>query len=386
MGVENRYEVNNRYDFSFFMGTYSCATTGMCAHCKSHIFSAFWSIATETLPSMITPIIFQMQNLRRQGVYRNLSKHKFSIDEKTFAASEVCKRSTLLQWPEGISCTAGKFSKRYRISKSTVVNWKTIFENPRATFASGRGRPNAIDESAQAEIVATLQQRRNQRDALPLNAAYELINKVVLDTNKRRGKRGADANNEICSSTRKKICKTLDIRKLAPQILTDARKKGCECIRTSYVWGCLLLAYSGNLPAENKWNADATTIIVSENLTGSLVCAIMDDNQTTPVASSSIPDNLNILVKWFGLNNAAGESGPLVLIYAVPSMAEGTFFSAEVVSLASTTYIGEIGHVYFCKSRGGTYAMWKHYYLTITVPTIERSNSIHLNKVSVSFF
>ena len=57
---------------------------------------------------------------------------------------------------------------------------------------------------------------------------------------------------EICQNTRKKILKTLDIRMLAPQILTDARKKACECIRISYIWGCLLLVYSGNLSAENK--------------------------------------------------------------------------------------------------------------------------------------
>lgn len=175
---------------------------------------------------------------------------------------------------------------------------------------------------------------------------------------------------------------TLDIRMLAPQILTDARKKACECIRISYIWGCLLLAYSGNLSAENKWNADATTIIVSESLSGSLVCALSDDD-STPVSSSTIPDNLNILVKWFGLNNAAGESGPLVLIFAVPSMTEATFFSTEVVCLASTSYIGEKGRIYCSKTRGGCPEMWKYYFLYVTIPTIERSNALHLNKKTI---
>ena len=156
---------------------------------------------------------------------------------------------------------------------------------------------------------------------------------------------------EICQNTRKKILKTLDIRMLAPQILTDARKKACECIRISYIWGCLLLACYGNLSAENKLNADTTTIIVSESLSGSLVCALSDDD-STPVSSSMIPDNLNI-IKWLRLNNAAGESGPLVLIFAVPSMTEGTFFSTEVVCLALTAYIGEKGQFYCSKTRGG---------------------------------
>ena len=281
-----------------------------------------------------------------------MSNHKFSVDEKTFAASEVCKRSTLLQWPLGTNCTSGTFGKRYRISRSTITNWTAIFLNPRAVFANDRGRPKAIDESAKAEIVATLKHRSDKRDALPLNATYELIKKVVVDTNERRGKRGPDANIEISQTTTKRIFKTLDIRKLAPQILTDARKKACECIRTSYIWGCLLLAYSGHVPAENKWNADATTIVVGESLSGSLVCAILDGTEKTPVASSTIPDNLNILVKWFWLNNAGGESGPLVLVFAVPSMTEGTYFSAEVPAFASTSFIGETGVIFFSKTRG----------------------------------
>lgn len=321
-----------------------------------------------------------MLNLRRQDVYRDLSKHKFKVDEKSFAASEVCRLTKHLQWPRSAECTVDSFSKRYKISKSTVYHWKVIQKNPRGEFSAGRGRPTVIDKVAESEIIATLKQRTQERDALPVSAAYELINKVVNDTKTRQGKRGADASSEICRNTRKKILKTLDIRMLAPQILTDARRKACECIRISYIWGCLLLAYSGNLSAENKWNADATTIIVSESLSGSLVCALSDDD-STPVSSSTIPDNLNILVKWFGLNNAAGESGPLVLIFAVPSMTEGTFFSTEVVCLASTAYIGEKGRIYCSKTRGGCPEMWKHYFLYVTIPTIERSNALHSNKV-----
>ena len=213
---------------------------------------------------------------------------------------------------------------------------------------------------------------------------------MVVDTNERRGKRGPDANIEISKTTTKRIFKTLDNRKLAPQILTDARQKACECIRTSYIWGCLLLAYSGHLPAENKWNADATTIVVGESLSGSLKCAILDGTEKTPVASSTIPDNLNILVKWFGLNNAGSESGPLVLVFAAPSMTEGTYFSAEVPALASTSFIDETGVIFFSKTRGGTPDMWKEYYLQVTLPTIRRSNAFNCHKVRfaivVSFF
>ena len=132
------------------------------------------------------------------------------------------------------------------------------------------------------------------------------------------------------------------------------------------------MAYSANLSAENKWNADATTIIVSAKGTGSLVCTIGDSDDHSPIASSTIPDTLNLLVKWFGLNNADGESGPLV---------ENTFFAAQVASMSSSTTVGGKGWIYISITRGGCYRMWVHYYLNLTVPTIRGSNSLHMTTV-----
>ena len=121
---------------------------------------------------------------------------------------------------------------------------------------------------------------------------------------------------------------------------------------------------------------------MSEKGTGSLVCTIKDDDNHASVASSSIPDNLNLLIKWFGLSNAGGESGPLVLIIAVPSMEDGTFFAAQVKCMQSTTTCGEKGWLYFSQTRGGCYKMWVHYYLNVTVPMITLSNETHEHKVS----
>ena len=133
--------------------------------------------------------------------------------------------------------------------------------------------------------------------------------------------------------------------------------KACKCPRLSYIWGCVLMAYSATLYAENKWNADATTIIVSMKGIGSLVCTIYDPKDESPVASSLIPDTRNLLVKWFGLNNAGGESGPLVLVFSIPTMAANTFFAAQVTSMSSTTTIGDSGWVYIAKTRGGCPSM-----------------------------
>ena len=42
--------------------------------------------------------------------------------------------------------------------------------------------------------------------------------------------------------------------------------KAWLCRRISHIWGCVLMAYSANLLAEYKWNANATTIVVAKHI------------------------------------------------------------------------------------------------------------------------
>jgi hypothetical protein len=117
------------------------------------------------------------------------------------------------------------------------------------------------------------------------------------------------------------------------------------------------MAYSASLFAEIKWNADATTIVVSESGTGALVCIIKDQDNHEPVTSSSLPHNLNLLIKWFALNNAGG---PLVLMIAVLSMEEDTLLAVQLLSMGSTTFIGERSSLHFSGTRGGCPSMLIH--------------------------
>ena len=330
------------------------------------------------------PLMFRELNLRTRGKYGDLSQHDFTTTEITIAASELTKDTSFLEWSGITGCSLRSFSSRYKIPKSTVNRWKTICKNPRQQFHGSGGRPSAVDSIGRKEFVETIKKNIADRNAMPREATLQLVNKAVVDTNLRQGQRGADATAGMSKNTKQRLFKDLNIKSVVPQFLTDARRKACECIRLSYIWGCPLLAYSGHLLAEHKWNADATTIVISESPTGSLVCAIKDYENKTPIPSSTIPNSLNVFVKWFGLNNAAGESGPLVLIYAVPTMAENTFHAVRVKGLASTSAIGEIGWVYWCKTRGGCAAMWVHYYLHITIPTIKLSNDFHMHKVLIS--
>ena len=223
--------------------------------------------------------------------------------------------------------------------------------------------------------------RRNVRNAVPFAETVELLRVGGTETKVRLGKRGAAAISIVCPTTQKKLFKLCRVIKVKPQILTDTRLRACRCPRIPYISGCVCMAYSSSLRTEQKWNADATTIVVSETETGSYACVIKDDDNTDPVSYPALPDNLNLLVKWFDLNNARGETGPLVLIFAAPSMEEDTFFATQVLCMGSTSAIGEKGWVYFARTRGGCSTMSVHNYLNITVPTIQLSNDCHKHKV-----
>ena len=286
-----------------------------------------------------------------------------------------------MAWDTGPTSIVNKACRRYQLPYSTVQNWmkKVQLGQP---IINTIGRPVSVDKTASESFVKALMDRRAAKDAVPFAETLTLLGQAVTDTKRRQGKRGLDAMSTIYVTTQKMLYKKYNVVAGKPQVLTDARMKACKCPRLTYIWGCVLMAYSATLYAENKWNADATTIIVSIKGTGSLVCTICDPKDESPVASSSIPDTLNLLVKWFGLNNAGDESGPLVLVFSIPTMAENTFFAAQVTSMSSTTTIGDSGSVYIAKTRGGCRSMWIHCYLHITVPTIRLSNTINMHTVS----
>ena len=326
------------------------------------------------------PLNFSSVGLRNRVPYKDLSAVELTAEEKTFLANKALGITKYLTWDTEEFSIVSRICNRYHIPFSSMKGWKERIEKGKMIRDKG-GRPPSMDAEAGAQFVATLKARQVSKDAVPIAETHMLLGQAVNQTKLREGKRGLSAISEICVNTRKKFYKLYDVVTLKPQILTDARLKSCLCPRLSYIWGCVLMAYSSALMAENKWNADATTIIVSQKGTGSMVCVIPTKDDDVPVSSSSIPDTLNLLVKWFGLNNAGGEAGPLVLVFAVPSMTENTFFATKVLSMSSTSTIGAMGWIYFSKTRGGCYNMWVHYYLNVTIPTIRQSNELHLHTV-----
>jgi hypothetical protein len=149
-----------------------------------------------------------------------------------------------------------------------------------------------MGDEAIEKFKSTLESKRAAKNTVPLTA---LMGAGVTETHMRLRKRGAAAVSNICVTTQKKLFRELNVVKVKSQILTDERLKALRCPRLSYIWGCVCIAYSASIRGENKWNADATTIVVTESGTGSYVFIIKDRENTEPVASWSLPDNLNLI-------------------------------------------------------------------------------------------
>jgi hypothetical protein len=141
-----------------------------------------------------------------------------------------------------------------------MKGWKERIEKGKIIKGKG-GRLPSMDAEASAQFVATLKVRQASKDAVPIAETHMLLGQALNQTKLREGKRGLSAISEICVNTRKKFYKLYDVVTVKPLILTDARLKSCLCPRLSYnIWGYVLMAYSAALMAENKWNADATTM------------------------------------------------------------------------------------------------------------------------------
>ena len=224
----------------------------------------------------IVPRIFAPYESRNRILYRNLSQHTFTVVENTFLGLVAAGSTSLLEWGGAKFKVLTKISNRYTIPVSTVREWMQKVEK-NLQITSRIGRPPALDAEAVANFQSILEMRRTVRSAVPLAGTFTLLGEAVTETKMRLGKRGAAAVSTISVTTQKKLFKECNVIKLKAQTLTDARLKACRCPRLSYIWGCVCMAYSADLLAEHKWNADATTIVVSESGTGSLVCVVKDD-------------------------------------------------------------------------------------------------------------
>ncbi len=135
------------------------------------------------------------------------------------------------------------------------------------------------------------------------------------------------------------------------------------------------------MPAENKYNADATTFQFNPDNTGAKVCIVKDPSDKTPITSTNLPSDTCVFIKWMNLCNAAGEMGPLVFIVQVDGIEDGKFFKREIPGLAINGSL-ENGVIYFCSTRAGNHGLWMDWFSTIVIPFIKRRSDAYNAKVS----
>ena len=210
------------------------------------------------------------------------------MDEKTFLANEALEISKEVTLEADNSYIIGRISRRYKIPFNTIKGWVAKVSNGIVIPNRTGGRPPAMDQEAGARFIQTLKERRESKDAVPFSDMNIILGQGVTDTKLRQGKRGASAVGIICMNTRKKLFKLYNVVTVKPQILTDARIKSCSCPRLSYIWGCVLMAYSSSLLAENKWNTDSPLFANQINIIQKDGLCLVKTNKRTVTLSKPI--------------------------------------------------------------------------------------------------
>ena len=174
-----------------------------------------------------------------------------------------------------------------------------------------------------------------------------------------------------------------------------ARVNACLCPLMSYMWYLINLVLGANLPAENKWNADATTYVFEAVGKDEKVCRLLQEDEFEHVGddddaievkrlsggrNKSKSTTLPFAIKLMHMISAFGESSDLVLIIAIPTLPANEWYVEEVNGLSYSSHVGSKGFIYFCRTRCGIKQMWSDYFTRIVLPTIHASNEYHNKK------
>lgn len=163
---------------------------------------------------------------------------------------------------------------------------------------------------------------------------------------------------------------------------TEAREIATGDPFLSYAWYLVNAAYSAHLTATNKWNADGSTFVfssdgcikhvyrLSESLELELSGGLPPDTRYSEQARRFGAQDFPYAIKVMHLCNAAGEVGPLVAVVAIDDLDTDAFHVAAIPGFANTAAAGQVGYIFFTKTRAGNKRMWTHYFLNILVPCI----------------
>lgn len=267
--------------------------------------------------------------------FYDLSEYKFTRADKIFICKELSGETNQLR-PTHVCKdgharkTARGFAARHNVHHSKFSRWFDLYSKGEA-FHDSPGRPTALDDVSVENIENRIINGNSTTQSLLYRDLSEVMKEEKKSTLIRRGKRMLpETEVKLSPSYVSKRTKMLGIKARKPQDLTPARLAALRDIRLTYRVACCYEAFSGHLPATHKWNADATTMIVAPDKVGSLVCSIPSAEEKKKLDSSTVPNGLNLLVKWVLMASAQGETSPLVLIITIPDMKDGTFFAKKV--------------------------------------------------------
>jgi transposase len=334
------------------------------------------------IPDIFVPVAGVLGE--NDAVYRKINPNDLSAWDKVFLAKEMLGETSFLP-RTGLELTALQLTARYGISKQTLSSYKVKYEDTDSKLCGKRGRPKALDEQADQQLKEWLQERVAIKKPATVMETTEMVAELRGATAFRQNKQKLeDADQIISARGLRDVKKRNKVRNRAPQRITEARMRALINPALHYRQACSVLAFADKLSATNKWNADSTGLLVHSDGHGELVCTVLERGKPDPVTSSTTPDDIGIFIKWMHLCNAAGDGGPLVLIYAVSDMPEGEFFHFRVPGLSGeTNAVGQFGHIYICKTRAGNAAMWAHWFEEVAIPTMRNSNAFYAFKVSL---
>lgn len=134
----------------------------------------------ESVPEVLAPV--------NRTVYRHLSCHSLTTDEKMFLGSEAAGMSSLLTWSTEQFTVARRITSRYTLPNTSVRDWKQKVADS-IPITNKRGWPSAMDDEAIEKFQNALETRRAAKNAVPFTETLTLMRAGVTDTHMRLGKR-----------------------------------------------------------------------------------------------------------------------------------------------------------------------------------------------------
>jgi hypothetical protein len=311
-------------------------------------------------------------------VYANLEKYSFFDNEKAFICGEINGDTSHLDPTCKGKVTPYGVSVRYHIPERTVRSWVDKFKSGHH-LQSQVGRPGDLDIAGVIEVDDFLRDHLTTRPSTPAEFNRQLM-LAKQHSLARRGIRKPLSDISMDHRTIASIKQCNGWKQLKKQKTTEARVNATHGFRAVYRQACFFEEFGGTLPAVCKHNIDATTVCVSMKGNDYMVVPQDPGVEIGQLKSIDCNPTMDILIKWMHHSTAYGEGADPSLIVGVNGMPPDTFFTRFVVGITQYCQPGSGGWLYFSDKKCGTFAMWKHYFMHVTIPFIRACVNAHKPK------